>query len=424
MTMETSNGKKRKKRIIIFSVLGAVLVLLGVLVFIGSKREPVFTVQTEKIQRRTLTQIVTATGKIYPVTQVVINAEVSGEIIELPVKEGQFVKRGQLLARIKPDVYQAQYESALANHAMAEASYIRAESDFKRVSELFAKNLVSQAEMDVAKANYMSAKAANEQAAANVRQAKETLSKTVVTSPMAGVISQLNVEIGVRVSGSNFMQGTQLMTVADLSVMEARVDVGENDIVLVSIGDTARIQIDAFPEREFVGVVTQIANTAKSTGVGTQDQVTNFEVRILLNKPKNVEFRPGMSVTADIETETRHNVLAVPIQSVTIRTPKDQPSQSEEEGDVQLDAGAKKKKSDKLQEVIFVVKDGIVKTVPVTRGISDDMYVEVIGENLEGLEVVSGPFKAINRDLEDGSKVKVDNKRRFKTGLTAEKESK
>lgn len=420
--MET-NGKKRKKRIVILSILGGVIVLLGVLVFMGSRREPVITVQTEKISRRTITQIVTATGKIQPVTQVVINAEVSGEIIDLPVKEGQFVKRGQLLVRIKPDVYQAQYESALANHAMTEANYIKAESDYKRIAELFAKNLVSQAEMDVARANYLSAKAALEQAAANVRQAKETLSKTTITAPMSGVISQLNVEIGVRVSGSTFTQGTQLMTVADLSVMEARVDVGENDVVLVSIGDTARIEVDAFPEREFVGVVTQIANTAKSTGLGTQDQVTNFEVRILLNTPKGIEFRPGMSVTADIETATKSNVLAVPIQSVTIRLPKEQTEKSGE-SEVQLAENAKKKQKEKVQEVIFVVKDGVAKTVPVTRGISDDSYVEVTGENLEELEVISGPFKAINRDLEDGSKVKVDNKKQRTTGALAEKEAK
>ncbi|MCX7983655.1 MAG: efflux RND transporter periplasmic adaptor subunit [Bacteroidetes bacterium] len=418
--MAVNNSKKKKKRIIIFSVIGGVLILLIVLVIIGSQRKPVFTVQTEKITRRTITQVVTATGKIHPVTQVVINAEVSGEIIELPVKEGQRVKKGQLLARIKPDVYQAQYESALANHAMAEASFIRAESDFKRVSELFAKNLVSQADMDVARANYLSAKAANEQAAANVRQAKETLSKTVVLSPMSGVVSQLNVEIGVRVSGSTFMQGTQLMTIADLSVMEARVDVGENDVVLVNIGDTARIEVDAFPDREFIGTVTQIANTAKSTGLGTQDQVTNFEVRILLHTPPGIEFRPGMSVTADIETATKENVFAVPIQSVTIRLPKS--SSPESDSDVQLVNGSKKKQREKLQEVIFVVKNGEAKTVPVTRGISDDTYVEVSGENLEGLEVITAPFKAINRDLEDGSKVRVDNKKKMRTGTSIEKE--
>lgn len=418
--MAVNNSKKKKKRIIIFSVLGGLLILLIVLVILGSQRKPVFTVQTEKITRRTITQVVTATGKIHPVTQVVINAEVSGEIIELPVKEGQRVKKGQLVARIKPDVYQAQYESALANHAMTEASFIKAESDFKRVSELFAKKLVSQADMDIARANYLSAKAALEQAAANVRQAKETLSKTSITSPMSGVVSQLNVEIGVRVSGSTFMQGTQLMTIADLSVMEARVDVGENDVVLVSIGDTARIEVDAFPDREFIGTVTQIANTAKSTGLGTQDQVTNFEVRILLHTPPGIEFRPGMSVTADIETATKHNVLAVPIQSVTIRLPKN-PS-TESDGDVQLASSSKKKQKEKLQEVIFVVNDGTAKAVPVTRGISDDSYVEVNGENLEGLEVITAPFKAINRDLEDGSKVRVDNKKKFRTGAAAEKD--
>jgi len=243
--MANGNGKKNKKKIIIFSVIGLLVIVLGVLIFVGSNRETIISVQTEKVQKRTVTQIVTATGKIQPETQVKINAEVSGEITELPVREGQRVKRGQLLVRIKPDAYQAQYERALASLSMNEASLQKAEAEFNRASELFAKKLVSQAEMDIARATYQSSKAAYSQSQASVKEARETLAKSTILAPMDGVISQLNSELGERVSGSTFTQGTEIMTVADLSRMEARVDVGENDVVLVTVGDTARIEVDA-----------------------------------------------------------------------------------------------------------------------------------------------------------------------------------
>ncbi len=421
--MANGNGKKNKKKIIIFSVIGLLVIVLGVLIFVGSNRETIISVQTEKVQKRTVTQIVTATGKIQPETQVKINAEVSGEITELPVREGQRVKRGQLLVRIKPDAYQAQYERALASLSMNEASLQKAEAEFNRASELFAKKLVSQAEMDIARATYQSSKAAYSQSQASVKEARETLAKSTILAPMDGVISQLNSELGERVSGSTFTQGTEIMTVADLSRMEARVDVGENDVVLVTVGDTARIEVDAYPEQKFVGTVTQIANTAKSRGLGTQDEVTNFEVRILINVPDKVFFRPGMSMAADIETETKANVLAVPIQSVTVRMPKMEqkpPEAAEGEAEFAASNSKKKKEEEKLDEVVFVVKDGKAVTKVVKRGISDDSYVEVAGEGLEDAEVVSGPFRAINRELENESKVRVDNKQMRKTGASVD----
>lgn len=419
--MANGNNKSRKKKIIIFSILGLVVIALVVLVVLGSNKENIITVQSEKIERRTITQVVSATGKIQPETQVKINAEVSGEIIELPVREGQRVRRGQLLVKIKPDAYQAQYERSLASQAINEANLRKAEAEYKRVTELFSKKLVSEAEMDIAKASYQSAKAGFDQSQASVKEARETLSKTTIYAPMDGVVSQLLSEIGERVSGSTFTRGTEIMTVADLARMEARVDVGENDIILVSVGDTARIEIDAFPDQKFVGLVSQIANTAKSTGIGTQDQVTNFEVRILVETPPGVQLRPGMSMTADIETETKGGVLSVPIQSVTVRMPKedkDKPEEEVKEGEAQFVSSDtnKKKEEEKLDEVVFIVKDGKAETIKVTRGLSDDTHVEVKGEGLDSAEVVSGPFKAINRDLENGSKVKVDNKRARKTG--------
>ena len=419
-----ANGNSKKKKIIIICIIAGVLLLLGGLVYWGSHRDKITTIQTEKIQRRLLTQLVTATGKIQPVVQVLINAEVSGEIIELPVKEGQHVQKGQLLVRIKPNAYQADYESALANLGIAEANLRKAESDFKRTSELFEKKLIAESDMDVSRAAYQAAKSTDAQANALARESKETLNKTTIVAPMTGIVSKLNLELGERVGGSTFTIGTEIMTVADLSRMEARVDVGENDVVMVKLGDTARIDVDSYPGRKFTGVVTQIANTATSTGTTTQDQVTNFEVRILLHSPKGVEFRPGMSMSADIETETHSGVLTVPIQSVTVRIPTDQKSSGPEEGEAQFAVSNKKKEDQKLQEVVFIVKDGAAKTVPVKRGISDDSYVEVTGQNLEGAEVVSGPFKAINRDLENGSKVKIDNKSAQKTGASADVDKK
>lgn len=420
------NGKKSRKKLIIFSIIGVVLVVLVLLVILGSKRDTVLTVQSEKIQRRTITQIVSATGKIQPEVQVKINAEVSGEIITLAVREGQRVTKGQLLVRIKPDAYQAGMERALAATAMNEANLHKAEADYKRTKDLYAKKLVSEADLELSKASFESASAAYNQSQASLKEAKDTFSKTTIYSPMDGVVSQLISELGERVSGSTFTQGTQIMTIADLSRMEARVDVGENDVVLVTVGDTAKVEVDSYPDRKFVGTVSQIANTAKSRGLGTQDEVTNFEVRIRVMTPPGVSFRPGMSMAADIETETHANVLAVPIQSVTVRMPKeDKKVEAPKEGEAQLDVNkAKKKEEDKLEEVVFVIADGKAKTITVKRGLSDDTYVEVKGENLEGTEVVSGPFKAINKDLETGSVVKVENKSAKRTGSSVEAEKK
>ncbi len=274
-----TNGKKSKKKLIIFSIIGVVLVVLVLLVILGSKRDTVLTIQTEKIQRRTITQIVSATGKIQPEVQVKINAEVSGEIIGLPVREGQRVSKGQLLVSIKPDAYQAGVEQAQAAMDMAEASLRKAEADYRRSKDLYAKKLIADADLELSKATFEGAKASADQAVATLKQAKDTYSKTTIYSPMDGVNSQLISELGERVSGSTFTEGTQIMTIADLSRMEARVDVGENDVVLVAVGDTAKVEVDSYPDRKFIGTVTQIANTATSRGAGTQDEVTNFQVR-------------------------------------------------------------------------------------------------------------------------------------------------
>jgi len=411
-----TNGKskKNKKKIFIFSGIGVVVIALILVVVLGSKKENVITVQTEKASKRTITQIVTASGKIQPETMVKINAEVSGEITQLPVKEGDRVKKGDLLVRIKPDQYQAQVDRAEAGISAARASLAlqaanleKGESEFKRSQELYQKKLISDQEFiaaktsfQMAKSNYESAQAGVAQASASLRDARESLHKTSIYSPMDGTISQLISELGERVSGSGFTQGTQIMTVADLSMMEARVDVGENDVVLIHIGDTARVEVDAYSDKKLKGIVYEIANTAATRSLGQQDEVTNFVVKIRILE-KDVALRPGMSMSADIETQTKRNVLSVPIQSVTTRVPK--PKEGEKKDSVQHG------QQEKPIEVVFVTEGGKAKTLPVKRGINDDGYVEILTGIDANTEVVSGSYKAINRDLEDGSSIKIDN---------------
>ncbi|MCU0344196.1 MAG: efflux RND transporter periplasmic adaptor subunit, partial [Ignavibacterium sp.] len=405
-----ANGKKKKskKKLYIFGGIGLLLVILLVVAFVGGNKEEIISVQTEKVEKRTITQTVAATGKINPEFKVVITPEVTGEIVELPVKEGDSVKKGQLLIRIKGDQYQAQkqrleanLQSAEANLKMREAELTKVELDYNRVKELYSKGLSSDSELETAKSNYLTTQAAYEGAEANVLQSKaslretlETLYKTTITSPIDGVVTKLNVELGERVLGSGFSQGTDIMTVSDLSNIEAVVDVDENDVVLVSIGDTATVQVDAFKDQEFIGLVSEIGNSANTTAFGTQNEVVNFEVKIKLIDPKN-SLRPGMSCTADIETETITNVLSVPIQSVTTRmdAPKsgDKMEGGEEDGEeFQQVKEVKKEKISKTQEIVFIVNNGTVKKMNIETGLSDDNYIAVVSGLEGGEEVVSG----------------------------------
>ncbi len=404
------NGKKNKKKIIIFSIIGVMVIALALVVFLGSRKEPVITVQVEKAQFRSLTQVVTATGKIQPEVLVKITPEVSGEIVALPVKEGDRVKKGALLMKIKPDFYMAQRDQAAAGLLQAKASLSKSEPEFRRVETLFKKGLASESEFDQARAAYEANKAAYAQATASLNQAQENLRKTTIIAPMDGTVSQLNSELGERVLGTVQFQGTDVMTIADLSRMEARVDVSENDVVLVSIGDTARIDVDAFPDRKVSAVVYEIANTAKSKGAGTQEEVTNFEVKMRIVSA-DVQLRPGMSMTGDIETETKQNVLSVPIQSVTTRMPKVEVPEGATDGQsgmVLASNAPKKKEENKAKEIVFVVDKGVAKAMPVRRGISDDSYTEILEGISDSVQVVSGSYKAINRELEDGSKVRIE----------------
>ncbi|AFH49407.1 HlyD family secretion protein [Ignavibacterium album JCM 16511] len=422
-----ANGKsKSKKKLFIFGGLGLLLVILVVVVLTAGSKEDIVLVTTEKVEKRTITQTVAATGTIEPEFKVVITPEVTGEIIELPVKEGDAVRKGQLLIRIKGDQYKAQKEqleaglqSAKASLKIREAELQKITSDYNRIKELHAKNLASDSEKETAEANYLTAKASYDAAVANVLQSEarlkevlESLYKTTIYSPMDGIITSLNVEVGERVLGSGFTQGTEIMTVSDLKNIEAVVEVDENDVILISKGDTAIVKVDAFKDKEFKGVVTQIGNSAKTKGLGTQEQVVNFEVRIKLLNPDD-KLRPGMSCTADIQTETVTDVLAVPIQSVTIRSKT--PEKPSEEGEEIVEKRSDGK-NDKPKEIVFIVADGKAKAVEVTTGISDADYIEIKSGLKGGEDVVSGSYRAISRELQDGSKVRVEEKR--KTAVT------
>ncbi len=432
--MTNAKRKGRKKWIWIILVL---CVGLGAGAFsYFHKREVVPTVQTERAARRNITELVVANGKVQPVLQVVINPEVSGEITELPVKEGQPVKKGDLLVKIKPDNYQAvrnsaeaSYRSAVAAKTLAQANLKKAEIELRRAKELAASKLISESELldaqtsfEVMSASYETSVHQAEQAAASLAKADDDLSKTTIYAPMAGIVTKLKSQRGERVVGTALMAGTEIMTVADLNEMEARVDIGEVDVVLIQTGQVARLEVDAFRDRKFAGVVTEIANSSKTAGASpqaggssspqSQQEATKFEVKIRIQEKEM--FRPGMSVTAEVETRYRTNVLAVPIQSVTTRVPsKTNAAPAGTSGIVSAARAAgtpvakEPDKKEKPIEVVFVLDGERVKMVPVKRGVSDDAFVEITEGVSEKVEVISGSYKAINRELEDGKRVKV-----------------
>ncbi|MBU0475368.1 MAG: efflux RND transporter periplasmic adaptor subunit [Bacteroidetes bacterium] len=433
--MGKQKKKNSKKKYFIFGGIGVVIIILVVLVITNSNNEKIISVQTEKVEKRNITQVVSATGKIFPEYQVELRPEVTGEVVELPVIEGDIVKKGQLLIRMKPEQYIAQLDrakaslqSAKAMLTVSKANLDKVESDYGRVKGLFAKELASEQELEAAKSNYLQSvgqyqaqEASVLQAQASLSDSQEQLDKTVMYSPINGRITALNVELSERVLGSSFSQGTLLMTVADLGKMEARVEVDENDVVLISEGDTTNIEIDAFGDEKFKGLVTQIGNSAQTTGLGTQDEVVNFEVRIRLISP-NEKIRPGMSCDADIQTETKLGVISVPIQSVTARMKTSGVKEVEkaEEGDEEQPK-VKNGKREKPEEVVFLLEGNEVKKVNIETGISNDTYIEIKSGLEGGEEVVNGPYRAISKELEDGTKVMAPKKDDKKADLTEEK---
>ena len=439
---------KKHRKVIIFSIIGLILVALTV-VAVFKKRAPVVTVQAEKVSRHSLTNVVVANGQIQPVLQVTISPEVNGEIIELPVKEGQQVKKGDLLLKINPDVYvaalnqaKAGYESALAAKTSAAANLEKAEADYKRNLELFNSKLLSESDFvgfkaarDVARAQLDSADDQVNVAKAQVDNAEEQLSRTTISSPLTGTITDLNAEVGERVLGTTYNVGTSIMTISDLNRIEARVNVGEMDVVGIAPGQKARLEVDAFKDRKFTGVVTAVANSALGTGLGSSlggglssggssQQATQFEVRIRVSENESA-FRPGMSVTAKIETEYRTNALTVPLASVTTRPMKpvvktDPPDKGSTNtvasatshtnkvaGTNGVASASKGKESTKPTDVVFVVEGDHAKTVAVKIGICDDNYWEITEGLTNDEEIVSGGYRAVGRDLQDGSKIRV-----------------
>ena len=405
----------KKKKIIIGAII-AIVVVVFIIVNVASKDKGI-EVQTEKTFIYDITQTVSGNGRIFPETEVKISARVPGKIVSIAVKEGDSVKAGQVLVRLEQEQYKASLDRANSALQEANANLSLAKSELKRSKELFAQNLISIAELEVSQAKYEQAVSALSQSEASVKEAKDALKWTILSTPMDGVVTEKNKELGEMALGSQFQEDV-LLQVADLSEMEARVEVNENDIINVKLGDSAEVEIDAFPDTTFTGYVSEISNSAETRGLGTVEEVTNFEVKIRL-VDRLPSFRPGMSATAEIATETHKNVLNAPIQSVTVRdrktlTRKRGVEEKKAEPEEELSPKEKKtsKKEDDLMEVVFVVEDGIAHMRPVTLGISDDNYYEIVSGLKDGEEVVTGPYRVLSRTLKDGNKVDVNNKKK------------
>lgn len=441
--------------------LGIALAVLLIVAVVGKKqgwigKGDVLEVAVEKSAKRSLVEAVTASGKINPQTEVKLSSEVSGEVIQLNVHEGDSVKKGKLMAVINPAIYEAIVNQATAsvnqlkaNLASARASVIQAKAAYDQGKRTYDRNnqlhndkVVSDAEFEAAKLQFDQANAnyetAKEQvnaatfsvtsAEAQLKQANDNLRKTTIYAPIDGIISLVNVKLGERVVGTAQMAGTEIIRIADLNNMQAEVDVNENDVLRISIGDTADIEVDAYVKKKFKGVVTQVSYSSTSSvqQVISTSQATNFTVKIKLLKESYTDlikpelgklfpFRPGMSATVDIKTEAKDNVLTVPIQSVTTREEKDL---KEKDADYAKAAKATKTEADgkkAVTEIVFVVDKGKVMAKEVKTGIQDASYIEIESGLNEGDEVVKAPFKLISKTLKAGDMVKVvDEKDLFK----------
>jgi HlyD family secretion protein len=440
--------------------LGALIILLLVGKLVMGRSDDGVKVSVEKVAQRTIVETVNASGKVYPEIEVKVSPDISGEIIELTVEEGDSVKKGQVLARIYADIYSSQRDEAASRVSQSQATVanssaalqaLKAQLDqdrlaYDRNKQLYNEKVISKAEFEQAETKYRSSQAQYNAALQNIRSlqagvqsaqtglqmANKNLGRTTIVAPMNGVISLLNVKEGERVVGTAQMAGTEMMRVADMSSLEVRVDVGENDIVKVSIGDSAEVEVDAYSNRKFQGVVTQIASSTTGSGVqgATTNDVTNYQVHIRLNpssyqdlmdpsRPKKFPFRPGMNASADIKTKRKDNVVAVPITSVAARVKgsdkniedqKKENKKPEEEG-VEEETDAV---TDELEEVVFVLKtDGTVEKRVVKTGIQDINYIEVTGGLKPGEQVVTAPYNAVSKSLKSGTKVTVTTKEKL-----------
>ncbi len=411
------------------------IIIAGILLVIGltiasvkgvfGKSETGKKVLTQKVQKVDIVETVSGSGKIQPEKEVKISSDVSGEIIELPVKEGQQVQKGDLLVRINPDIYQsglkraqASLQNARANLSQAEAKLISAQQDYERNKQLFEKGIISKADFDKAETNYKVALATRnaarfsvKSAQANLSEAKDNLSHTTIYSPISGTISRMNVEMGERVVGTKQMTGTEIMRIANLNNMEAEVDINENDIVKIKIGDSARIDVDAYLKDRFKGVITEIANSAANAS-GSGDQITNFKVKIrilpesyqhlLKGKPANYSpFRPGMTASVDIITNIKKGVIGVPLSAVTIRS----------DTVVSKNKTLKSTTGNQSFEVVFVNDNNKAKIKVVETGIQDDNNIEILKGLKEGEEIITGPYNLVSKKLQPGDKIVVENKK-------------
>lgn len=431
----------KKKKIIWISIGATVLLLLIIAIFRGGKTE--IRVSTDKAVNRIITEIVSVSGKIQPESEVKISADVSGEIIEMAVIEGDSVQKGQLLLRINPELYETTISQLSANldnaragmagseaqKARAAASLIQAEANFKRQKQLHEQKVISEQEWEQARVQYevakadatsaeknaLAAKYTTASAAARLDEGRKNLGRTSIFAPAAGIVTQMNSEKGERVVGTAQMAGTEIMRISNLNVMEVEVNVNENDIVRIKYGDSADIKVDAYPDRIFKGVVTQIANSAKFNNTQLlTDQVTNFvvKVRILpqsyadLGMGRNQPFRPGMTATVDIKTVSKNNALCVPISAVTTRNPA---NKSETNYKKNTNKTEEPQKEDRGTWVLLY-NNGILKSVKVKTGLQDLDYFEITEGLKAGDEVVSAPGIAIAKTLFDGDKVKKTDK--------------
>lgn len=439
---------------IIWIIIAGVVLLVAVFMLKNCSGDKSTAVTVEKVQKRNITELVSANGKIQPEVEIKISSDVSGEIVELLVKEGDKVKKGDLLCRINPLIYEstasrmvatlngakASLSNAKARLEQIRASFANSEASYLRNKKLFEQGAISQSDMDASKAAYDGAKADVKGAEDNVdasdynvksteaslKEANDNLAKTNIYSPVNGTVSKLNKEKGERVVGTAQMEGTEIMRLANLNEMEVSVDVNENDIVRVHNGDTSLIEVDAYLDRKFKGIVTEIANTANTTGV-TAEQVTNFTVKIRILQDSyadlmavnngNSPFRPGMSATVDIQTKKAQGVLSVPIQSVTTRSDsavtsgKDKMKDSGEgPGDIVIkndkDKAADPKAAARPEECVFVINNGKAAIVKVKTGIQDNDFIEIKEGLKEGDEVISGPYSAIAKQLKNGLPVR------------------
>ncbi|MDZ4664993.1 MAG: efflux RND transporter periplasmic adaptor subunit [Bacteroidota bacterium] len=441
----------------LYWIIGIGVTILLVIIFMKvSEGTKPFEVTLDKAELRSVVEVVSATGKIQPETELKITSDVSGEITEMLVKEGDQIKKGTLICRIQPDLYEsaldrvnasvsttkANLKSAEAQLEQAKASLVNMDANYKRNKKLFEQGAISQQEFDGAKAQYESAKAnvdaldagvsaskSNIQSSeATLKEASANLEKTYIYSPVDGTVYKMNVEKGERVQGVQGFQGTEILRLANLNEMEVNVEVNENDIIKVHKGDTALVEVDAYMNKKFKGIVTEVANSANIANMSI-DQVTNFVVKIrliresyafLIDDTNPVPFRPGMSASVEIQTLRVSNVVTVPIQAVTSRN-KDSLMVKDDNnsGDMKVkndkekvdEEKEKKKAEEEIKELVFVVKDGKAVQKVVVSGIQDNEYIQIISGLEKGEEVISGPYSAVSRSLREGSKVVVVSKK-------------